>query len=142
MTLKLMLICIAVAASLFLFTCTPEADLNVSCDDFREQNNISKKVDVAVDEVFTVTLCSNPTTGFEWESPQITDQTVLQQIDHKFISASSEAPDKAPPGAPGQDVWTFRALKSGTSTISVEYSRPWEGGEKGVWTFGVTVVVK
>ena len=86
MTLKLMLICIAVAASLFLFTCTSEADLAVSCDDFTKQNNINKEIKVAVDEVFTVTLCSNPTTGFEWEPPQITDKTVLQQIDRKFMS--------------------------------------------------------
>jgi len=52
MTSKLMLICIAVAASIFLFTCTSEADLAVSSDGFTKQNNISKEIKVAVDEVF------------------------------------------------------------------------------------------
>jgi predicted secreted protein len=140
---KLILICIAVIASLFLFSCTPGSDLDISCDDFTNQNNISKKVDVAVDDVFTVTLCSNPTTGFEWETPQISDQAVLQQVDHKFMSPNEGASGESlPPGTPGQDVWTFRTLKSGSSKVSIQYSRPWEGGEKGVWTFDLTVVVK
>ena len=45
-------------------------------------------------------------------------------------------------GTPGQEVWTFEALKKGSSTVSLEYDRPWEGGEKGEWTFELTVVVK
>ncbi len=36
----------------------------------------------------------------------------------------------------------FKALKKGSSTIYLEYSRPWEGGEKGEWTCTVNVVVK
>jgi inhibitor of cysteine peptidase len=143
MKLRLPLICIAIAALLFLSACTSEMDVDVSCDDFMKQNNINKEIKVAVDDVFTVTLCSNPTTGFQWDLPQITDQAVLQQIDHKFMSPSSGAPNKAlPPGTPGQDIWTFRALEKGTSMISAEYSRPWEGGEKAAWTFDLTVVVK
>jgi inhibitor of cysteine peptidase len=46
-----------------------------------------------------------------------------------------------PPGTAGQEVWTFKAFKTGKSTISIEYSRPWEGGEKAAWTFVLTVLV-
>ncbi|GAJ15320.1 unnamed protein product [marine sediment metagenome] len=97
-------------------------------------------MEVSVGDSFTVTLCSNPTTGFEWESAKISDQTVLQQVDHKFVGPESEP--LPPPGTPGQEVWTFKALKKGTSTVSIDYSRPWEGGEKGEWTFALTVTVK
>ncbi|MCD6567992.1 MAG: protease inhibitor I42 family protein [Dehalococcoidia bacterium] len=45
-------------------------------------------------------------------------------------------------GAPGKEVWTFEALEKGSSTISMEYSQPWEGGEKAAQTFSLTVVVK
>jgi predicted secreted protein len=45
-----------------------------------------------------------------------------------------------PPGTPGQEVWTFNALKAGESTISLDYS--WLGGEKGEWTFVLNVVVE
>ena len=105
-----------------------------------KQHHISQEVKVPVDGSLTVTLCSNPTTGFQWESAKITDQTVLERVDHKFVSPESEPPP--PPGTPGQEIWTFKALKKGTSTISMEYSRPWEGGEKTEWTFVLVVVVE
>jgi len=133
-----------VAISLCLFACSPapkQASVEASCDDFYEHQHISQEVEVAVDGSLTVTLCSNPTTGFQWsESAQISDQTVLEQVDHKFVSPESEPPP--PPGTPGQEIWTFKALKKGTTEVSLEYSRPWEGGEKATWTFVLTVTVK
>jgi len=139
---KLILVCIMVAISLCLLACLPtskQVSVAVSCDDFMRQNHISQEAEVAVDGSLTVTLCSNPTTGFEWvESAQISDQTVLQQTDHRLVIPEAEGVV----GAAGTQVWTFQALKKGTSTISMEYSRPWEGGEKGEWTFVLTVTVK
>ena len=140
---KLILVWAMVAISLFLFACLPaskQASVDFSCDDFMKDQHISGETEVSVDGSLTVVLCSNPTTGFLWETPQITDQTVLEQVDHKFVSPESEPPP--PPGTPGQEVWTFKALKEGESTISIAYSRPWEGGEKGEWTYTLTVVVK
>ena len=144
MKAKLILICITVTILLSLFACSPapkQVYLEVPCDDFYEYQQISKEVEVAVDGSLTVTLCSNPTTGFQWsESAQISDQTVLQQTGHQFVSPESEPPP--PPGTPGQEIWTFKALKEGESTISMEYSRPWEEGEEATWTFNLTVTVK
>ena len=144
MKLKLSLICAVVATSLLLVACSPapkEAPVEVSCDDFMKVNHISQEVEVSADSTLTVTLCSNPTTGFLWsELAQISDTTVLQQTDHQLVIPQTEPPP--PPGTPGQEVWTFKALKKGTSTVSMEYSRPWEGGEKGAWTFVLTVVVE
>jgi len=144
MKAKLILICAVGVLSLFLFACAPapkQASVEVSCDDFYQQQHISNEVAVAVGGTVTVTLCSNPTTGFIWsETAQISDQSVLQQTDHKLVMPESEPPP--PPGTPGQEVWTFQALNKGTSTVSVEYSQPWEGGEKGEWTFVLTVTVK
>ena len=139
---KLILVCIMVAISLCLFACLPtskQASVEVSCDDFMKLQHISQEVEVAVDGSLTITLCSNPTTGFQWvESAQISDQTVLQQTSHKFVPPE----ETGVAGAAGKEIWTFKALKKGTSTISMEYSRPWEGGEKGEWTFVLTVTVK
>jgi inhibitor of cysteine peptidase len=147
MKLKLILFCIAATISIFLLACSPtlepvpQVSVEVSCDDFYEHKHLSQQVEVAAGDSFSVTLCSNPTTGFQWsESAQISDPTVLQQTGHQFVSPQSEPPP--PPGTPGQEVWTFNALNKGTSTVSLEYSRPWEGGEKGEWTFVLTVVAK
>ena len=147
---KLILMCAMVAISLSLFACSSASEqvsVDASCDDFMKLHPdcaISREVEVAVGGSLTVTLCSNPTTGFQWsESAEISDQTVLEEVDHKFVSPGYTG-DKPPPppGTPGKEVWTFKALKEGKSTISMEYSRPWEGGEKAAWTFVLTVVVK
>jgi len=138
---KLILVCAVGVLSLLLLACAPvakQASVEVSCDDFSQQPHLSKQVEVAAGGTLTVTLCSNPTTGFEWESARISDQAVLQEVDHRFESPETENIV----GAAGKDVWTFKALKKGMSTVSMEYSRPWEGGEKGEWTFNLTVTVK
>ena len=141
MKLRLITVFALLTLSLWLAACatgTSATSVEVSCDDFGNQPHMSKQINVAAGSTFTVTLCSNATTGFEWsESAQISDTTVTQQTGHEFV-----APETSLVGAPGKEVWTFKALKDGTSTISMEYSRPWEGGEKGEWTFDLNVVVK
>ncbi len=142
---KLILTCAVVTISLYLFACaaaTKEASVSVSSDEFMNVKHVSTEVEVAVDGSLEVTLCSNPTTGFEWESLKITDQTVLQQIGHEFEAPEHKGDEPPPPGEAGKEIWTFETLKEGTCTVSMEYSRPWEGGEKGEWTFTLTVVVE
>jgi inhibitor of cysteine peptidase len=145
MKLKTGLICALALLAAFLFGCVPgpePASLEVSCDDLMSQNHITREATVKVGEEFTITLCSNQTTGFAWtETAQISDQTVVKQTSHQYL-APGEADEPLLTGAAGKEVWTFQALKSGTSTISMEYSRPWEGGEKGEWTFSLDATVK
>ena len=141
---KLILTCAVVAISLCLFACLPASKVSVeaSRDDFKEQH-FSKEVEVAVDGSLTIALYSCPSEGRQWSEAEISDQTVLQQTDHKFVMPEAEGDMPPPPGTPGQEVWTFRALKEGKSTISMEYTHPWEGGEEEpMLTFVLTVVVK
>ena len=130
------------AMSLLLFACSGKGSIEVSCEDFQEDHHRTEDIEVKVGDEFTMTLCSNPTTGFTWsEVAIISDQTVIEQIDHRFVSPETKGNKSSAPGTPGQDVWTFKALKEGTTTISMEYSRPWQGGEKGEWTFELTVKI-
>ena len=135
----IMLTSVIAAMSLCLFGCSAAgtaAPGQVSVDD----SATGKTVEIAVGGSLTVTLESNATTGFQWsELADIFDQTVLEQVDHQFVSPSE---DTEMVGAPGEEVWTFKALKKGSSTISMEYSQPWEGGTKAAETFSLTVVVK
>ena len=133
---------IAISPCLFACSSVPkEVSVNVSWDDFMKEQHISKEVEVAVDGSLTLSMYSNPTEGRQWSEAQISDQTVLQQTDHKLVMPKPEPPP--PPGTPGEEVWTFKALKEGTTTISMEYTHPWEGGEKEpMLTFALTVVVK
>ncbi len=120
-----------------------EISVKVSCDEFMSAKHISKEVEVNTGDEFKVILCSNPSTGFQWsESAAIGDTSVIEQTDYRFVSPEAKGKKPAAPGTPGQGMWTFKALTEGTTTISMEYSQPWEGGEKGEWTFNLTVVVK
>jgi len=117
-----------------------EVTVEVSSDEFQDENHISREVEVAVGDLLVVTLGSNPSTGFQWsENATIDDATVLEQLSHEFIAPQGGA--SSPPGTPGTEVWTFKVLKEGTTTLFMEYGRPWQGGEKGTWTFELAVTV-
>jgi len=118
-----------------------EASLEVPCDEFGSENHTSREAEMPVGSLLAVTLCSNPTTGFQWsETAEISDPSVLEQVSHKYIPP--EGGQSPQVGTAGQEVWVFKALETGTSTVYMEYSRPWQGGEKAVWTFELAVTVE
>jgi inhibitor of cysteine peptidase len=103
-----------------------------------DESDSGKQVEIwANGGLLTVTLESNQTTGYSWELKEISDPSVLQKTDSKY-----ETPTSGLVGAGGKEVWTFKALKAGTTTLSMEYSQPWEGGQKDAKSFTLTVVVK
>ena len=96
-----------------------------------------KQITANAGDSFTVTLDSNPSTGFSWSISSITDEDVIDDVNNEFNGA-----DTGMVGAGGQEVWTFKAVDKGSSTIEMKYSRPWEQGVEPAATFNVTVVVK
>ena len=116
-----------------------EVPITVTCDQFSKQPNIVQDISVAPGGKVVLTLCSNPTTGFQWsEKAQIGDPKVLEQKSYKFVAPASTGMV----GVPGNAVWTFEALGPGASTVYLEYSRNWQGGEKAVQTFKLNVLVQ
>lgn len=116
-----------------------EVPVTVTCDQFTKQANIVQDISVKMGNRVVVTICSNPTTGFQWpEKAQIGNLKVLEQKGYKFLAPASTGMV----GAPGNSVWTFEAMGPGTSTVYVEYSRNWQGGEKAVQTFKLNVTVQ
>ena len=99
-----------------------------------------QEVEVAVGESLVLALESNRTTGFQWALVENSDQTALQHAGHKYVPYENTDPPL--PGVGGKELWSFKALKEGKSTIFMEYSQPWDGGIKQARTFTLTVVVK
>ncbi len=116
-------------------------DLSISIGSLQDQKHFDAVMNAAVGDELTVTLGSNQTTGFSWsEYAEIGDETIVQQTSQMYLDTSTETPPI--PGSPGEEVWTFKALKVGTTTIFMEYSRPWVEEEIGVWTVTITANIR
>lgn len=129
---------IVIAILLCLFACTSKQNsLEVTCDQFLDKKHLTWNIKVQRSESLLVTLCSNPTTGFQWaESVQISNKDIITQTSHNIIPSKENIP-----GMGSKEEWIFKSLNKGKSTLALEYSRPWEGGEKKEWSLTVFIVV-
>ncbi|MHB8085124.1 MAG: protease inhibitor I42 family protein [Dehalococcoidia bacterium] len=121
---------------------SPKSDTTivVTYDQFAKEKNIVQDVNVLPGGTIIVQLVSNKTTGYSWnENAQISDPAVLSQTGHSYVAPSDTG---GRVGVAGDEVWTFRALIAGKSTVYEEYGQPWAGGQKGDWTFKLNVTVK
>src|SRR5690349_22654553 len=70
-------------------------------------------------ETFDIVLSSNPSTGYHWEVIPELDESIVQ-----FASQNYLAEEPVMPGSGGVDVWTFRAVNEGDTTIVLGYYPP------------------
>jgi inhibitor of cysteine peptidase len=120
-----LLVTIAMLVSSMLVGCTfpsrnppTSKTLQVSMDDVLKQSVITQNVTLSVGNTLTVKLGSNYSTPYRWTADtKIGDGTIVKQTGHEFVQPTSDAL-----GAPGTEVWTFTALKPGTTTISTYYT--------------------
>ena len=129
---KWLLIGLITAVLLAVTACSSPAK-QVSVD----ESSSGKQVKITVGGSLTITLESNVTTGYSWELKQIGDTSVLEKTDNKY-----EAPISGLIGAGGKEVWNFKTLKAGKTTLNMEYSQPWAGGQKDAKSFTLTIIVK
>jgi inhibitor of cysteine peptidase len=81
---------------------------------------------VHVNENFHIALDSNPTTGYQWQLAKVSDQNILQLVETEYKASESRLV-----GAGGKQILTFRALKEGKATVTLEYARSWEKDKPG-----------
>ena len=117
-------------------TPTEYSDISIPIGEFQKQPHIDVVMHGVVGGELTVTLGSNPTTGYQWlEEAKISDETIIRQVSHKFVGPGIDKP----PGTPGEEVWIFKALRKGTVTILLEYCR-WN--DAGLWAVFITANIK
>ena len=83
-------------------------------------------IDIGVNQEFIIALGANPTTGYDWEVSL--DETMLELVE-KTYKLGEEA-EEGVVGAGGVDYFRFKALKKGTTEITMVYKRSWE--EEGI----------
>ena len=109
-------------------------------------NNIfyawNQKAEIGVGDTLTVTLESNPTTGFEWELREFSEEGILELMGSEYQPGEEAKQDIPVPGAGGLEVWTFKGIKKGQTVIFLDYNQPWDSGIKADKFLMVRVTVK
>ncbi|MDP8215094.1 MAG: protease inhibitor I42 family protein [Candidatus Euphemobacter frigidus] len=93
-------------------------------------------IKAAIGDEFTIILKSNPTTGYSWRFAAPPDEKIITLVNSTF-----QPPQTQLKGAGGEQLWTFRAVGEGKTTISLEYVRPWEKGKPPIKTRNFSVSV-
>lgn len=111
--------------------------IDVPIDDVLNQSSITRDVTLAVGDTLKVSLGANHTTPYRWtDDPKIGDAALLKQASHEYVRGDTDRM-----GAPGTEVWTFTALKSGKTTIVANY-RSVVGDAAPTCTFTANVTVQ
>jgi inhibitor of cysteine peptidase len=139
-----LLVTVAILVSSTVLGCSVESrnpsplkTLQVPIDDVLKQNVITQSVTLAVGDTLKVQLASNYSTPYRWApDTKIGDSGIVKQTSHVFVQPSSDTR-----GAPGTEVWTFTALKPGTTTISTSYASIVGRDAKPVCTYTANVTV-
>lgn len=148
---KWYLVLLSVGILLFVGGCTEEppvippvvpvtptgySDVRIPIETFPDQPHIDVVMSTVLGGELRVNLGSNPTTGYQWsEDAEISDASIVKQVSHEFVGLDTDVP-----GTPGEEVWVFEALKRGTTTILLEYSRSWN--DAGLWAVTITATIK
>ena len=117
---------------------SPDVEITVNYAELLVNKKLNQEVEVKTGDLISVVLGHNPATGYEWEEPVIADTAIIQQKGKPVYIP----PKERVPGAGGNQAWEYTALQAGTSNITMKYSQPWDGGEKGTWVYTLTVIVE
>ena len=97
-----------------------------------------KQITVKPGDVVTVTLVSNPTTGYSWQVMEIDNAILVQEGDPEYKQSPGS---EGLVGAGGTETFRFKAVGSGETPLGLGYLRPWESVPP-VETFTVKIRVE
>ena len=84
-----------------------------------EPTDPTQRITVKAGETFDVILPSNSSTGYRWKLVQELDEGIVQFVAQDYIPQRPILP-----GSGGVDVWTFRGVTAGETTITLGYYPP------------------
>lgn len=132
------LIAAATALALFLAACGDDDD-DAAAEVQLTQADSGKTVSLARGGTLIVALTSNPSTGYAWSVVSPEPKNLELDGQPEFVPPGSTSPVV---GAAGTQVFTFKAVATGKSTLRMEYRRSFEPNEPAQGTFTVEVEVK
>jgi inhibitor of cysteine peptidase len=84
-----------------------------------EPTDPTQLMTVKAGETFDLVVPSNPSTGYHWDIIPELDANLV-----KFLEQNYFAEQPVMPGSGGMEVWTFRAVNAGDTTIVLGYYAP------------------
>ncbi|RPH82813.1 MAG: hypothetical protein EHM75_12740 [Desulfobacteraceae bacterium] len=80
-----------------------------------------RDIQAKVGEGFTLRLEANETTGYTWRGNERFDRSYLELTGSPYQPAQPQRP-----GSGGEQFYHFKALKAGSTRITLTYKRSWE----------------
>ena len=97
-----------------------------------------RQITVKSGDVVTVTLVSNPTTGFSWQVMEIDNAILVQDGEPEYKQSPGS---EGLVGAGGTETFRFKAVGTGETKLGLGYMRPWESVPP-IETFNIQVAVQ
>ncbi len=99
--------------------------LSIGCANKPASSNYSADSDIITaksGENFSITMESNPTTGYSWSIEEPLPE-ILQKVSNEYKPYNTSGNIV---GSGGHEIWTFKAIAKGNTALTFQYSRPWE----------------
>lgn len=97
------------------------------------------EVELVKGQALTITLQSNPTTGYMWEVVEPPDEQVMRQVGEIEFEPES---DEDVIGAGGVQIIRFEIVNAGRTSLKLVYHRSWETDVEPLETFSIQVVAR
>ncbi len=97
------------------------------------QGDSGRAVSAGLQDVITVSLSENPTTGYSWEMTATNGLSLISDTYQRSLSKFA--------GAGGTHIWKYKVTETGIQTISGVYYRPWEEPSRDDTRFTASVQV-
>lgn len=85
------------------------------------------QAELEMGQILVVTLESNPSTGYHWEISKITNSLLVQLGEPEFKPADTTEMPMV--GTGGWEIFRFKAVRAGQTTLELVYHRSWEDAE-------------
>lgn len=114
---SVILIVIVVVGGVFVYISSSKTPAMIEVAE-NQQN-----VEIKNGQEFTITLTSNPSTGYSWSVDDTYDKNIISKISNEFIASNTKMS-----GAPGRELWIFKGTSTGNTKLNFTYTR--QGDDK------------
>lgn len=101
-----------------------------------DANDNGRQIEIEEGQILVVALESTPSTGYRWETVGL-EEDILQQVGETEFQSKSDAV-----GVSGVEIFRFKAVGAGGTTLKLVYHRPWEKSVDPLKTFSCQVMVR